>query len=260
MIGALIDKILLSQVVFGHSLLLTHRDSNRKAVLYSSAHCCAVQHASLNCLARLTFACDDLIRSHREPSQALIPLDALMFDVATSVLRPNVPPVSCRNAAVVGYAFVVANERSALLYGLARCDCDVPFSLDEANRLQLFAPTVWGALNDCLRLTHGQEPVDSSRPLAQGIDLEWVAQDATFDFSVVHVLDEFIRARGTKLSPREIVVARQCLAGNSAKGIASELHISPHTINIHMRLNDHWDRMHLVRVSFCVLHAPECLP
>lgn len=235
MIGAVIERVLLSEVNFGHSVLFALRESRRNAILYSSAHCCMQSRASLERLSQLKIACDDLASSQREPAQALVPLDAFRSDMGTEVSQSNLAPVHRRDAAAVGYAFLVSNERSTMLYGLARCDCEAPFSLEETQKLRRFAPTVWGALKDCLSLTEIQEPFTSSPLLARDHGLGRVSQCAQSSLSCTNALVDFSRACGVSLSPKETAVANQSLRGESAKAIAAGLCISPHTVNIHMR-------------------------
>lgn len=237
MIGAIIERVLLSEVSFGHSVLFAFVQGRRKAVLYSSAHCCMQPRASLERLAQLKTACDDIAAPQFDPAQAqaLVPLDALTSDMGTEVSQLNLAPVHRRNAAAVGYAFLVSNERSTMLYGLARCDCEAPFSLGETRKLRRVAPTVWGALKDCLSLSQNQETLGSSLLLAQDPDLGRVSQSAELNLFVTNTLDDFSLAYGVRLSPKETAVAGLSLLGASAKEIAAGLCISPHTVNIHMQ-------------------------
>lgn len=191
--------------------------------------------ASLSRLAQLKVACGDLASTQREPAQALVPLNVFGSDMGTEVSQSSLAPVHRSDAAAVGYAFLVSNERSTMLYGLARCDCEAPFSLEETRNLRSLAPTVWAALKDCLSLTELQEPLTSSPLLAQDPALGRVSQYAQSSLSCTNVLVDFSRACGVSLSPKETAVASQSLRGESAKAIAAGLCISPHTVNIHMR-------------------------
>ena len=235
MIGAVIERVLLSEVNFGHSILFAPRESRRNAVLYSSAHCCVQSCASIERLAQLKIACDDLASSQREPAQALVPLEPFPSDMGTEVFQSKLAPVHRRDAAAVGYAFLVSNERSTILYGLARCNCEAPFSLEETQRLRRFAPTIWGALKDCLSLIKTHELFTSSPLVARDPGLGCVSQYAQSSLSCTNALLAFSQAYGTSLSPKETAVASQSLRGESAKAIAAGLCISPHTVNIHMR-------------------------
>ena len=235
MIGAFIERVLLSEINFGHSVLLALRQNRKRAILYSAAHCCRDAAASLQRLAELTAACEALGGSSSGPAQALVPLEALTSDVGPKLPQLTLAKAHGQDAAKGGYAFLVTHERSTILYGVARCECEAPFSLEEAQRLRQFAPMVWGALIDCLHLTQNKDLSSSSEPNPYDPNAECIDRICGSSASFAHILDGFTRAHGVSLSPKETAVTSQFLRGGSAKTIAAALCISPHTVNIHMR-------------------------
>lgn len=235
MIGAVIEQVLLSEVRFDHSVMLALAEGEGKAVLYSSSCSWMSSSAFLKRLAQFRTVCDDFGQLPHESHQAFLPLDALTLERAFEGSRSDLARDHHTDGTATGYAFLVASERKAILFALARSDGDAFFSLDETQRLRRFAPMVWGVLHDCLRLSQNKGPFIQQLPPAPDAVSGHIGQSAEPPGSLAHVLGDFIRTRGVRLSPRELAVASLSLRGESAKTIAAGLGISPHTVAIHLR-------------------------